>query len=124
MITQDIPWKIGNGSIRVVIDDTDDWKVKVLSITSTTANEGFGRSQEITIKTTKGSPIKTKSFLVYQPGLLQYDGGIASTPKDEYKDTINCSTADSEFGTLDTDSIIDCGYSNNEIPPEDNELYP
>lgn len=111
MITQDIPWKIGEGFIRVVIDNTNNLKVKVLSITSTTPNKGYGRSQEIIIKTTKGSPALEKSFLVYQPGLLQYDGAIASTPNKDYKDIINCSKADSEFGTSPNDRLLDCGYS-------------
>lgn len=110
MITQDIPWKIGEGFIRVVIDDTNDWKVKVLSITST-PNEGYGRSQEITITTTQGT--SEKKILVCQPGLLSIDGAWASTPDKDYDRIIDCSTSNSEFGVLESDKIYDCGDSSN-----------
>lgn len=108
MTTQEIPWKIGGGNIVVTYDETVSGKVRLLSISSSTPNNGAGRSQEVTVKLTRFPSIQ-KSFLVYQPGRLSYDGAVASTPDGNYTHNIDCSTADSEFGVLEDDKLYECG---------------
>ena len=107
MSIQEIPWKTGEGKIQVSVNDTNNWKKKNLTITSTT-NNGFGRSQEITVKLSR-SPSITKKFLVYQAGNLSYDGAIANTPNSDYKRVIDCKKANNSFGESETDKIYDGG---------------
>ena len=99
-----IDWKDGNGVITVTYNG---YGTGVISITSTPNNTGTGRSQEITIETTYPYAVK-KTLLVYQEGTGSIDGGDAST--DEFDNTIDCSTADSVFGEVDT--LYDGGGAN------------
>lgn len=99
-----IDWKNGDGFITITYNGSG---TEVISITSTVNNTGGGRSQEIDINTTYPYDVN-KRILIYQEGYGSIDGGIAST--NVFNNTIDCSTADSEFG--EGDVLYDCGGAN------------
>jgi len=73
-----IPWNDGNGNIKVELTGVGS---NIPSISSDTPNDNIDREQQITYRTTKGTPTKTKTQLIKQPGLyevLEASDGILS----------------------------------------------
>lgn len=76
IITEQIPWAVGTGNIRLTYIGVGDGTIIAESDEN---NIDVSRSQQVTVETTKGTPVQTKTLTVNQsagPNFRLYGGDI------------------------------------------------
>lgn len=103
-MTKTVNWEVGDGTITAIYDGSGNGTI---TITSTKNKTNLDRSQEVAIKTTKGSKIETQYLLINQERIDGVDGGNAQNGSTVNE--IDCELADSHYIGDKYDILLDGG---------------